>query len=202
MLRTHSSRLFAFCAAFALSMSMPLTADADPASDNLSEVTPTGQPANLAGTWVIEANPGAAAKGTTLHVWTYGMVVSFDGKGEHNQSFQVEQVGYDERQHVQAGLYTIQATGTDKYLVVKDGKVQVSTEAGQWHLWRNSNGLYSITWYEDATKGANALSFIKSGSSFKTYQGHAHYLTEMARNNAGGKGNAHQLWKLTEQPAK
>lgn len=195
---TRTTRLFAFCAALALGFTAPQTADAEPATDDLSDATPTGQPANLSGSWVIAANPDAAAKGTTLHVWTHGMVVSYDGKGEHNQAFQVEQVGFDKREHVQAGLYTIQASN-GKYLVVKDGKVQISDEKGQWHLWRNGNGLYSITWYDDATKGANALSFIKSGSSYKTFDGHAHYLTEMARNNAGGKGNAHQLWQLIAQ---
>ncbi len=148
------------------------------------------QPEDLSGTYAIKANSNDKAAGTHLSIWTYGEVVSYKG-GE--TKWTIKKVGDDGDKR----LYTLEQKG--KYLSVKDGtKIISSDKPGQWIVWKASNG-YAIMWYEDATKGANALSLIKTASGYATRDGHAHYLVNLARNNAGGKGNSHQVWELTKK---
>ncbi len=145
------------------------------------------QAKDISGSYVISAH---AVEGDSLHIWTYGNIVAYKG----------QDVTWTLKKLADDGEKRIYSIGTgDKYLSVKNGKLAASKEAGKWVVWDNG-GLFSIMWYEDETKGANCLSLIKKGDGFATaVEGHAHHALELARNNAGGKGNKHQLWSLTKK---
>lgn len=145
------------------------------------------QAKDISGNYVISAN---AVEGDSLGIWTYGNVVAYKGG---DITWTLKKLSDDGEKRI----YSLGTGG--QYLSVKDGKLVASKTPGQWVVWDNG-GLFSIMWYEDATKGANCISLIKKGEGFATLlDDHAHHSLELARNNAGGKGNKHQLWSLTKK---
>ena len=155
------------------------------------------QEKNISGTYSIQADGETEAKGSFLHIWTHGHVITSTSYA--NTEFEIAHVGHDDREHVDAGLYSIKQKN-GKYLAAKDGKIVVSDTPRKWIVWKNSNGMYSICWYEDDTQGANCISLV-SNDYGKTVEkpNDGRYAIALARNNAEGKGMQHQLWKLTKK---
>ncbi len=148
---------------------------------------PSKIPQDLSGKFVISSK---AVEGDNLAIWTYGNIVSYIGP---EATWTLKKLSDDGEKRI----YSLEQKG--QYLSVKDGKLVPSKTPGQWVLWDNG-GLYSIMWYEDETKGANCISLIEKGEGYAPLMdGHAHYALELARNNGGGEGNAHQLWELTKK---
>jgi len=172
--------------ALTLSLTFSVSLDAQPPQSDMS------------GTWQIMAtHPGA--EGAFLHIWTYGGVIA--SKDYVKTRFQITRVGETD----DAGLYHIQQHDGYYLTVKEDGKVvgskdKPSENSARWVVWKNSNG-YSITSWDDGGKGANALGFFTKdyGKTIEGPNSSGRYTLELARNNAGGRGNSHQLWELTKK---
>lgn len=159
------------------------------------------QKSDISGCYHIQADGNTEAKGTYLHSWTHGKIVT--DKDYEDSAFDIKLVGKDERKGKEAGLYHLSLDGV--YLTVKNGKVvgdkkKPSDTDGRWIVWEGSKG-WAITYYDDETKGANALSLVSKddGKTIGKPSQEGRYDIVLARNNAGGRGNQHQIWKLKKE---
>jgi hypothetical protein len=175
-------------AIFALTLAISLNASA--------------QQPDLSGKHHIRASGKTDGKGAYLHVWTHGQVVADSDYKE--TTFEIIKVGDDTRKGKEAGLYHLKQHD-GHYLCVKDGKIfgdkkAPSKDAQRWIVWDNGGG-YSILFYDDDQKGANAVSFVSkdSGATVEKPNADGRYAIALTRNNAGGRGMQHQLWEVTKE---
>ena len=182
MFKTVTASIFALTLAFSLNAS--------------------AQQPDLSGKHHIQAIGKTEGKGAYLHVWTHGLVVA--DKDYDATTFELVKVGDDTRKGKEAGLYHLKQHD-GHYLCVKDGKIYgdkkaPSKDSQRWIVWDNG-GAYSIVFYDDETKGANAVSFVSkdSGATVAKPNADGRYSIELARNNAGGRGMQHQLWDVTKE---
>lgn len=149
---------------------------------------------DLSGIYYIQV-AGKRGTGYDLHHGAGNVPVLLDHSNV--DAWHIKKVGMDDRPNVQAPLYTISQDGDDKsYLSVVNGQPVCGTHQGQWHVRVDSHGI-SITWFEDETKGANALS-VAATEPEKLNGGHLVYKVTLRRHNAGGNGMDDQIWKLVK----
>ena len=182
MFKTVTAAMFALTLAFSLNAS--------------------AQQPDLSGKHHIRAIGKTDGKGAYLHVWTHGQVVADTDYAA--TTFELIKVSEDTRKGKEAGLYHLKQHD-GYYLCVKDGKIYgdkkaPSKDAQRWIVWDNG-GVYSIVFHDDATKGANAVSFVSkdSGATVAKPNAEGRYSIELARNNAGGRGMQHQIWEITKE---
>jgi len=154
----------------------------------------------LSGSFLIQAKYHGGDNKPFLNIFAAGNDSQLVAADQPQAAFEFINVGFNK---AGGNLYHIKQTTQDgmiAYLVLENGTLkgqqqEPSANSQRWQVSSHTKG-YSITFYDDETQGANAVSIESTdhGKTVKPANADGRYPVVLALNNEGGKGHTHQLW--------